>query len=76
MSPEVLIHIDMSGKDVEAGDYVVTGPDAELAKELQLLSGLWKDDMEEVSQGQTIGAACRSTSERVCVLYRYSTQSQ
>ena len=61
MSPEVLIHIDMSGKDVEAGDYVVTGPDAELAKELQLLSGLWKDDMEEVSQGQTIGAAGTST---------------
>ena len=61
MSPEVLIHIDMSGKDVEAGDYVVTGPDAELAKELQLLSGLWKDDMEEVSQGQTIGAECTNT---------------
>ena len=57
----MLIHIDMSGKDVEAGDYVVTGPDAELAKELQLLSGLWKDDMEEVSQGQTIGVACTST---------------
>ena len=61
MSPEVLIHIDMSGKDVEAGDYVVTGPDAELAKELQLLSGLWKDDMEEVSQGQTIRAAGTTT---------------
>ena len=51
MSPEVLVHVDMSGQEIEAGDYVVTGPDAELAKELQQLTGLWKEEMEDVRAG-------------------------
>ena len=54
MSPEVLVHVDMSGQEIEAGDYVVTGPDAELAKELQQLTGLWKEEMEDVRTDCTL----------------------
>ena len=48
MNPELLVHVDMSDEVIEAGDFVVTGPDHSMARKLQKHSGMWKDGQEEV----------------------------
>ena len=61
----------MSDEVIEAGDFVVTGPDHSMARKLQKHSGMWKDGQEEVSrQPGMVVRACRVWScSNVCVKF-------
>ena len=48
INADLLTHVDMSGQSIEAGDYVITGPEKKLAVMLQKHSGLWEEGQEEV----------------------------
>ena len=50
----------MSDEVIEAGDFVITGPDHSMARKLQKHSGMWKDGQEEVNQPD-IAHSCMSS---------------